>query len=168
MVCRLSKEPGERELILLYQFQRTMIEIVKAFNWKKRMLGSLQRWMENPQNRLKDSTKNLLVFIGYLLALPADQLALHLPSKDAWKRLWFTVLEESVRRGAGNILKYCSAEEINQWIDDILFPGEHVISSFFPSHYECFTFLFSIDCSLSLSLERLSYLKMNFHFSFFW
>lgn len=120
MVARLSKQPGERELILLYQFQRTMIAIVKAFNWQERMLRALNRWMEHPKNRLKDSTKNLLVFVAYLLCLPVEQLATSLSSEDTWTKLWLTLLEETVRRGADNITKNLGESQITEWIDRLV------------------------------------------------
>jgi hypothetical protein len=164
MIARLSKEPGERELLLLYQFHRTMFEIVKTFRWQGRLLSALTRWVESPKNRLKDSTKNLLVFISYLLCLPLESLSKHLPSEDSWTKLWLTLLEETVRRGADNITKNFDDNRINQILDAFVLYEAQTVTSLFQNH------LFKVSNFLEMKFSFLHSIEFEFlfkNYSFF-
>jgi hypothetical protein len=103
MVARLEK-PTERELILLFQFQRTCIQVARDFgDAQERYLKQISEFLESPANRLKDKTKNLLVLMAYILSLPIDRLDSVIRSEEEWERLWLCILTEAVRRAADSI-----------------------------------------------------------------
>jgi hypothetical protein len=66
--------------------------------------------------------------MAYLLCLPLESLSTHLSSEDTWTKLWLTLLEEAVRRGADNITKNFDDNRINQILDTFVLYDSHKVT----------------------------------------
>jgi hypothetical protein len=86
-------------------------------NWTSRATDALASFIASPMARLKDQCNNLVVLIGYMIALPvtsgvvlirwcsrhasytqSNTLLQLLPTTGARRRLWLALAAESVRR----------------------------------------------------------------------
>ncbi|KAL6072248.1 hypothetical protein QOT17_005629 [Balamuthia mandrillaris] len=119
MVSRLE-QPGERELVLLFQYHRTCIQAMKDIgNWQEKMVEALQNFLNNPESRLKDKTKSLLVLAAYTFLVPLETLnsaAGFQGGAPVWSQFWQHVLAEAVRRAADGIWKNSTEQEVEDFV----------------------------------------------------
>lgn len=104
------REPGQRDLRLLMQFHRTCVAAMQDMNWAKRAEQTLAAFVASPLARLKDQTTNLVVLVGYMLALPSDTVEQLLPNPVARRRFWLALLGEAYRRAADSMYEAVSGD----------------------------------------------------------
>lgn len=97
MIVRM-KIASHRQVELTIQYLRTCIAIAADKGYKSRMKQAIADFVKNPECRLKDVLPNLLVLLGYLLALPKADLDEVIPRKQDWTALWLALSGEIARR----------------------------------------------------------------------
>lgn len=78
--------------------------------WTKRASEALAAFVASSGGRLKDQCANLLVIVGYALALPSATVLTLLPSAVARRRFWLALLSEAVRRATESVFKDAAAD----------------------------------------------------------
>lgn len=97
MIVRM-KIASHRQVELTIQYLRTCIAIATDKGYRARMKQAIADFVKNPECRLKDVLPNLLVLLGYLLALPKADLDELIPRKQDWTALWLALSAEIARR----------------------------------------------------------------------
>lgn len=97
MIVRM-KVASHRQVELTVQYLRTCIAIAEDKGYRARMKKAIESFYKSPAKRLKDELPNLLVLLGYMLALPKGDLEDIFPRASDWAAYWLYLSGEVARR----------------------------------------------------------------------
>ncbi|EGC40269.1 hypothetical protein DICPUDRAFT_52123 [Dictyostelium purpureum] len=117
---------GERELLLIFQYIRTLRQIVIDLKALPRILSQLESILNKQIYYIQYQPKNLFVVTSYLLVLTQEELKPLFKSNSEYFKLWEHVLESSIRRACNSFFEKMEQVKIDSFLLNILYSSEEI------------------------------------------
>ncbi|EGC40268.1 hypothetical protein DICPUDRAFT_74209 [Dictyostelium purpureum] len=127
---------GERELLLIFQYIRTLRQIVIDLKALPRILSQLESLLNYSIYHTQYQPKNLFVVTSYLLVLTQEELKSIFKSNSDYFKLWEHVLESSIRRACYSFFNKMEQVKIDSYLSNILYGTKDDSGNNSPDFYE--------------------------------
>lgn len=114
---------GEHSLRLMFQYQRTCLEVAKEFKLFPFFEAEIKHFIKNSPYETRDQVKNLVAVAAYLLILPLGAIDRLFPTEYEWVRFWSTILAVAIRRSAFTVFNYRTEEQVRAYLENLVHGG---------------------------------------------
>lgn len=121
MVSRLQHPVGEHDLLHLFQYLRTCVQVAREFNCLPLFEQRLRQFTDNCHYNVAEQAKHLVTLAAYVLVLPRDALHRVFPDHASWLKFWVALTAVAVRRSAFAIFAHSQPDNVLGYVDRLLY-----------------------------------------------